>query len=281
MESSSQGDEAHIWSRRMLAGARFMHARYRRHAFRAHSHDTFTFGIILEGAFGLTIDGLDHQVEAGRFSFIEPHAVHTGRCLSAELEYRNAYVGREALEGLLGIEPDSPWTIACHRPFPADAGLARDFRQAHAALQGHADPSDDFAGVLGEIVRRFFRRERRASREPAHRRAVRRVLDVLRSSYERNVSLEELSSAAGLSRFHLLRVFRAEMGMPPHAYLLQVRIEHAIPRLLAGESLADVALRVGFYDQSHFGRYFKSIVGTPPGDFIATHRRYAAAAGPG
>jgi AraC-like DNA-binding protein len=68
----------------------------------------------------------------------------------------------------------------------------------------------------------------------------------------------------GLSQFALLRAFRRETGMPPHAYLNQLRVRRA--RLLLDDGLApaDVAAQTGFADQAHLTRHFKRVVGVPP-----------------
>ena len=85
-----------------------------------------------------------------------------------------------------------------------------------------------------------------------------------------NVDLETLAKRAGLSRFHALRAFKQRYGLPPHAYQLCLRMNHARRLLLAGTPAADVALRCGFADQSHFTRHFKRF-------FAVTPMRYARA----
>jgi AraC-like DNA-binding protein len=88
-----------------------------------------------------------------------------------------------------------------------------------------------------------------------------------------NVDLETLAKRAGLSRFQALRAFKQRYGLPPHAYQLCLRMNHARRLLLEGTPAADVALRCGFADQSHFNRHFKSF-------FAVTPMRYARAHAP-
>lgn len=72
---------------------------------------------------------------------------------------------------------------------------------------------------------------------------------------------------AELNPFYLVRVFRKELGLPPHEFLTQVRVEQA-RRLLAGACpVAQVALETGFVDQSHLTNRFKRIVGVTPKQF--------------
>jgi len=83
--------------------------------------------------------------------------------------------------------------------------------------------------------------------------------------------MDELAADAGISRFRLTRAFVAAHGLPPHAYLLSVRLNAARQRLAAGEAAADVAASCGFTDQAHLTREFRRRFGTTPG----TYRRAA------
>jgi AraC-like DNA-binding protein len=100
-----------------------------------------------------------------------------------------------------------------------------------------------------------------------HTRPVRRALAMIRERSADAVSLDELAQHAGLDKFHLCRAFRDQVGMPPHAYLTQLRIMHAKQLLAAGEKPKDIAPRVGLYDQSQLNRHFRRIVGMTPGEF--------------
>jgi AraC-like DNA-binding protein len=81
------------------------------------------------------------------------------------------------------------------------------------------------------------------------------------------VTLSDLADAAGMSKFHFLRLFREEIGTTPHAYKLHLRISRAREMLDAGVSAAEVAFACGFADQAHFTRAFKRIVGFTPAAF--------------
>ncbi|MEI9941514.1 MAG: AraC family transcriptional regulator [Pseudomonadota bacterium] len=88
-----------------------------------------------------------------------------------------------------------------------------------------------------------------------------------------NLDLETLAKRAGLSRFQALRAFKRRYGLPPHAYQLCLRMSHARSLLLDGAPAADVALRCGFADQSHFTRHFKRFNGVTPMQYARAHTR--------
>ncbi len=93
------------------------------------------------------------------------------------------------------------------------------------------------------------------------------VKDYLEAHYGETVELADLSRETGLSRYHLVRAFGAAEGVPPHAYLRQVRLRHAKALLAAGEPIAGVAAATGFSDQSHLTRWLKRLWGLTPGEY--------------
>jgi AraC-like DNA-binding protein len=105
------------------------------------------------------------------------------------------------------------------------------------------------------------------SNPPAYTRPVRRAKDYLREHLADSIKLDELAAHAGLDKFHLCRAFRAQVGIPPHAYLTHLRIARAKELLLRGVRASDVAPLVGLYDQAQLTRHFRRLVGTTPGRY--------------
>lgn len=110
-------------------------------------------------------------------------------------------------------------------------------------------------------------------REPTFHRGLSRhqcrlVLEYVDENLDRNIALAELAGVLQLSVFHFMRKFRAEFGRPPHAYVLQRRIEHAKRQLARRDiPLKVVAANCGFSDQSHMTRLFRRVLGTTPAGY--------------
>jgi AraC family transcriptional regulator len=94
---------------------------------------------------------------------------------------------------------------------------------------------------------------------------VRKALEYLHDTYAQEFSLDRIAAAAGLSKYYLERVFKKATGLPPHTYMLMLRIE-AAKKLLASSSMpiAEIAMELGFSDQSHFTNAFKRRTGFTP-----------------
>jgi AraC-like DNA-binding protein len=104
-------------------------------------------------------------------------------------------------------------------------------------------------------------------------RALRRIRDYVEEHLTENIELEALAEIAGLSKWHFARAFKQSVGTPPHFYLIQRRLEKAQELLAETElSLAQIALKIGFSDQSHFSRRFRMFLGVTPTSFRRSKR---------
>lgn len=95
-----------------------------------------------------------------------------------------------------------------------------------------------------------------------------RLRDYIQANLGKEMALGELANLVGLSSHYFSQVFKNTFGATPHRYVLCQRIQEA-RRLLAaqGLSISDVAVDLGFVDQSHFTRIFRQMTGTTPKQF--------------
>lgn len=91
-----------------------------------------------------------------------------------------------------------------------------------------------------------------------------RAANFIDAQFTHNLRLTDVCAASNLSAAHLVRAFKAQYGMTPHAYLINRRINHAQTQLKQGNSIAAVAHDMGFADQAHFQRRFKRVVAATP-----------------
>ena len=96
-----------------------------------------------------------------------------------------------------------------------------------------------------------------------------RAIEFVHAHLSDDISLESLAGAAGLSAFHFARLFKRSTGLSPHQYVLRCRVERARGLLMRSKSsIAEVAVEVGFCDQSHLAAHFKRVYGVSPKAFL-------------
>ncbi|UQA55466.1 AraC family transcriptional regulator [Polyangium aurulentum] len=102
----------------------------------------------------------------------------------------------------------------------------------------------------------------------------RRALEMIDANLGNDLRLADLAEACGLSLGHFAHAFRQTMAMPPHRWLLRRRVERAQALMVDSNlTLAEIALRSGFADQSHLTRVFRNTIGVPPSVWRRHHAR--------
>lgn len=247
-----------------------------------HSHEQYQLCLSLDFPGEYRYRNERHPVPVGSLSVVHPGEVHSSRDpfdRRSPATYRVMYADPALLRGAAAeVGGSSAGEPFFPDPIVLDKDLTRAFLGLHLALDGSASaPRLEQDTRLLDVLTRLVERRaegRRASRPTGEeRRSVKLAREYLEDNVARNVSLEELARLANLSPYHLARAFAAEIGLPPHAYQTQARVQRARDLLLRGWPIAQAAQRTGFSDQSHLTRHFKRLVGVPPGRYLHQDRK--------
>ena len=221
--------------------------RYVTHRYGRHAHETYTFGLIEAGVEEFEYGGSLLRAGPGAVALLNPDVVHTGQAATpGGWTYRVLY---PQVSVVTDVAAELGWDRGTPR-FPQtvlyDPATAALLRSAHVA----AEHGDQLASstLLRTALAGLLRAHAAAgpARQPPARRAGRppRSAPCANCWHERLAdppALAELAAMTGLSQFALLRAFRGETGLPPHAYLNQLRVRRARLLLDAGLPPADVA----------------------------------------
>jgi AraC-like DNA-binding protein len=268
-------EECTLWHVEELGGLEMLKATYITHAFAPHTHDGFAIGVIERGVEAFRCRGHMQYAPAGSLVLVNPGEVHTGQSREADgFSYRMIYPGVQLLTDVARELTGRAQGIPDFRsPVAEDPEIAARLRALHDALERPSSALERqslLLATLAPLVARHTEARVAPRTERPEHAAVRRARDYLEAHPGENVSLEALARVADLSTFHLVRVFRREVGLPPHAWQLQVRIRRARELLLRGLPPGQVAAELGFADQSHLTREFKRRVGVTPGRYAAS-----------
>ena len=259
---------------RVFEPLELLRACYTRQRFAPHAHDEFVFGVIEAGAARTLFRGAEDVHTVGSVVTFAPGEVHTGSpAVDGGWSYRMLYPSESLVRFITREATGRDFAPTFDTSCVHDPGLADRIRSAHVVLESVADDLQKECALVeavGEIVIRHGSSPHRGTAPlpaPRSTAALRRVRDLLEAEYARPVTIRELADEAGLSTFHLIRVFRAMFGLPPYKYLEQIRIQQARRLIRHGFPLTHVVHATGFSDQSHLTRYFKRIVGVTPGSY--------------
>jgi AraC-like DNA-binding protein len=268
---------ARYWQHSGVAGVDLLRARFVTHRYGRHAHETYTLGVIETGVEEFEYRGSLLRAGPGAVALLNPEVVHTGQAaVPGGWSYRVFY---PAVEVITSIAAELGWRDGMPT-FPEtviyDPRSAQLLHGAHvAAERGDRLASSSLlrTAIAGLLAAHATAAQgagaSRYGRAPA---AVAQTRELLMERLADPPSLDELAATTGLGPFALLRAFRAETGLPPHAYLNQLRVRQARYLLDGGLAPAEVAAHTGFADQAHLTRHFKRVVGVPPGAYQRERR---------
>jgi len=215
------------------------------------------------------------EATPGELICVNPGEVHDGspiggRSRSWRLLYLDPRIVAETLED---VSDGASRSFMFVSPVFADSEVRRLFDAAFARI-ARASATDGIgpAGAEMELDTALLKliactRRHSTARVPSSQHPVPAIVRArarIDADPTAPLTLKELAREAGLSRFQLIRGFAQEIGLTPHAYVLQRRMALARQLILRGRDLTEVALATGFYDQSHFTRYFVRQFGVTP-----------------
>jgi AraC-like DNA-binding protein len=278
MTISPAQEHTHFWRDPALNNLELLRATYITHAFAPHTHEGYAIGVIENGVEQFKYRRSVHVAPRGSVVLINPGEMHTGEAATEHgWMYRMLYPDISLLQRAASEMAGKPQGIPFFpSPVVDDPMLAAQLMQLHAALErspSALERDSRFLWVFAQLIARHA--DAHASPRPIRGRQmwVQQARDYLEDHYTENVTLEQLASYVHVSPFHLLRVFRDVVGLPPHNYLTQVRVRRARQLLQASLRPAEVALAVGFTDQSHLTRHFKALVGVTPARYAGERGR--------
>lgn len=238
--------------------------------FPEHFHTYYVIGAMDRGSREVTIAGETCRLAPGELVFFQPGETHACRPVGEErLDWRGLHVPQEVMER--AAEAVTGRRFAPHFTPPVLPGseltsLFREVWELAAGEQGELRREEAFLLLVGRLLERCGG----CPRPPEEvRPEVRAVCDYLEAHCDRRITLEQLSTLAGLSKYHLLRCFTRQKGITPYRYLETVRVNRARALLEQGATPLDAALRAGFADQSHFNHFFKILTGLTPSQYRA------------
>ena len=267
-------ETARYWQHAAVPGVDLLRARFLTHRYNRHAHETFTLGLIEAGVEEFDYGGSLMRAGKGGVALLNPEIVHTGQAAGpAGWAYRVLYPPVEVMAAVAAEIGWPPGTPSFPQTVVYDECSARLLLAAHVA----AERGDRLASssLLQTALAGLLRAHARPVPQAAGQRAapcrapgaVAAARELLAGRLADPPSLGDLAQATGMTPFALLRAFRCETGLPPHAYLNQLRVRLARQLLDGGLAPAAVAAEAGFADQAHLTRHFKRVVGVPPGAY--------------
>lgn len=242
-----------------------------------HWHDEYQICLIQSGSGELKYRGTSHITPPAALFIVHPGEVHSNLAHDGEgCSYRDLFVGQEMMRRAASEVKEKD----CAPPFfgtviVSDTDIVRQYLELHYAFERSSsllERESVLLRFLASLIGRYAENSGSLRATARGRTRLHRACDYLVEHHAENIRLENLARMAALSPFHFNRLFSAQFGMPPHQFQTLVRLSKAKRLLREGWSIPQAASQAGFFDQSHFNRHFKRVIGVTPGQYRSSSK---------
>ena len=269
---NKQKNQAQFTYAKDLGGLELLKAQYNNQCFSRHVHEGYCIGVIESGAQNFYRSGGTHFAPKNSIILVNADQVHDGyKATDYGWSYQAIYPMPEQFENMScefqNEQNDAPWFSD---PVVYDSYLAEKLRRLYFLIQNSNDSLQRetiYLSTMLEVISRHSKKRKTLVKLQSEPQAINRVREYLDAHYSENISIQELSNLVGLSPFYLARLFNKIVGLPPHAYQVQRRVNQAKKLIKFNMKLSDVAVECGFTDQSHLTRHFRRALGVAPGAY--------------
>ena len=233
--------------------------------YKAHSHPQLSIGIIESGATCLSIEGRDIRLNKGDLILIPPNVVHAcnpiaGQSRSYYMLYIEDSWCREVIprvnQSTVGRSNIKPVCINASQLTNEFSGLIK------CLIQGKTNENlTEINELLLTILKRKY--DTSTINNPIDRLAVEIKIKLI-DNIAKPVKIEDIAKEFSCTSESIIRRFKAYFGSTPKSFLNNYRIERAKKLLDHNMAIVDVAIEVGYSDQSQFHRHFVNYTASTP-----------------
>jgi len=250
----------------------FFECRYSQNSgkhYKSHIHSTLSIGAIDNSSVCYQVAGENALLTSGSLAIVNPNTIH--QCNPIEQCTRSYHMLYIDIAWCFKIQKalfNTKIFIPCQQILLDDYDLYYQYLQTMSILMNSSfllEKEQHLIDLIGKIFIKSISQNVTTDNNMSVQ--VLQLKQQLESHLAQDITLNAIANDLSVNPFTLLRQFKRQVGITPHAYRMNHRIERAKQLLQQGEELSDVSLSCGFFDQSHLNRHFKAITAVTPKEY--------------
>lgn len=228
------------------------------HSFPRHSHKAFCIGIVVEGKMKLNLKDQEYLLEKNNVYFIPPCTEHTIEAIDKREysyiviciynDFIRKYINRLLINYVYKDEELGKKIICIYESFHS----TKDYEKLENDIEEILVENTE---IVGNSIKQM------------HNEIVLSVVNFIHQHLDEPFEIKKISDYTHISKYHLLRLFKKQMGVAPYQFYIQEKVKKLKQGLLKKQPIVDLAYNLNFSDQSHLCNIFKKHVGITPMQF--------------
>ncbi len=241
-----------------------------------HSHPSYSFYLMHDNYCRIAIAGIEIEPSIGKIACISPSVTHHEISGETFSRYTAIMIDREFFEQAFSFYSADPCPVFRVEYFTPTEGLnyiIKEFMLEHDQdLPGRSRLLESTAIRITHSLIRMLLGITAGNEKISTRLDIDRAIEFINSRYGENLSVEMMADAISFSTSHFSRLFKKETGKSPQEYLIEVRLNRARTKLIAGNtSITEIAHSCGFSSSAHFSFSFSKKFGQSPSEYKKIH----------
>ncbi|MHC1682185.1 MAG: AraC family transcriptional regulator [Clostridiaceae bacterium] len=238
------------------------------HASKSHFHNEISIGLIDKGECEVELYGKKYELSEKTILVIPENVVH--KCKPKNYEqwnFKMLYINKQWFKSVFSEEINNSEFIFSNLDdnfYSIANEIFRKIEEIKFGLEYEYNLLTQISSLMKLNSYDFCK----IKIESIHMEKIKLIKDYINNNYLRNITLDDLSKLVSLSKYYIVKQFEHCYGLTPHQYQINLRINRARDLLKNNDNFTDVALELGFYDQSHFTKYFREYTGLTPMRYI-------------
>lgn len=242
----------------------FISKHFKEKEFKLHFHSSYSIGLITNGEQKLHLNSDKKLIKQGEIRVINPNELHyvDKKC---EWSYKNIIVPTEDILEIASQIYQKHFNDTIYfKNSINNKNIIEKFMALYKSLSSTLSYEEKYIEFI-ELLLQDFSIYGKAQKQNFGN--IHRVLEYIEANFLDDIKLEELAQIARVSKYHIIKLFKAKLALTPHQYIMRLRVNEAIKLISKDMPLSLVAITCGFSDQSHFIKEFKAIYGFTPSQF--------------
>lgn len=236
--------------------------------YKKHLHDTFSIGAINKGKVSYTVGNEKALLKKDELAIIPAHTLHSCNPVNCDKRsYYMLYIDMKFLSNFHSALFDNDDFVQIDTIHLQDKSIYKEYIQMMDLFFQDNFLLEKEQRFIEFLEKLFLRITPKNLKAKTLSKDISLAKEMLSNNLEDEITLSQISKTLSLNPYTLIRNFKKEIGITPFSFRLNLKIELSKKLLQEGLDISEVALKCGFYDQSHFQKQFKAVVLITPKEY--------------